>query len=135
MNKRGTISLLQILILLIGIFSFSVLSSGFVSAEIKCETILGKEVCTNTDTGVKVEIDNSISSQASQKEKVNIDNPPATPNPTHGFSGSAYEWAFGKGTTAEKNTLIPKGEDVEKHLQSREQDFQFLEFSKVQDGL
>jgi hypothetical protein len=30
-NKRGAISLLQIFILLIGIFAFSILSSGFVS--------------------------------------------------------------------------------------------------------
>jgi hypothetical protein len=106
-NKRGAISLLQILILLIGIFSFSVLSSEFVIA-CKIGDIDGDIICAgdywvskNSDEGKKI-------LEETGKELTGKDKPPtdttSTPRPTSMSSTQkAIAWATSEDWVAPKD--------------------------------
>ena len=112
LNKRGALAVGQIFILLVSIISFSILSSEIVKAQETKPIGPGKEGDLSSKKEWVFSAGNWMKNEGTKG--LNANNPPTTPNPSHGFSGSAYEWVFGKGETAPKGTEIPVGEDVEK---------------------
>jgi len=125
MKKRliKSISLFQIYLLIISIISFSlILNINFVSADNKWVNANNVPIELNTPEliekykGVKQYDSKEIVQEEIIKnfQTTSANTPPVTSTPTHGYAGQAYESFFGKGTTAPKDTPIPKGEGVDK---------------------